>query len=97
MGLISWLENNLLDCPYKKYFDIDCMGCGMQRSFLALIKGNFADSFYYYPALFPMLFMFLFLILHVAFKFKNGARWLMYHFIFNMATVVISYVIKLFL
>jgi uncharacterized membrane protein len=71
------------------------MGCGMQRSFLALLKGNFADSFYHYPALFPMFFMFLFLILHLVFKFKNGARWLMYLFIFNIAIVVISYVIKL--
>lgn len=97
MGLISWLENNMMDCPYKKYFDMDCMGCGMQRSFVALLKGNLVESFYYYPALFPMLFMFLYLILHLIFKFKNGAKWLMYIFIINMSVVVISYVIKLML
>ncbi len=97
MELISWLENNMLDCPYKKYFDMDCMGCGMQRSFISLLKGNFTDCFYYYPALIPMLFMFMFLILHVSFKFKNGAKWLMYLFVFNIATVVISYIIKLIL
>lgn len=85
----------MMDCPYKKYFDVDCMGCGMQRSFVALLKGNFVDSFYYYPALLPMLVMFLFLVLHLTFKFKKGAKWLMYLFVFNMATVVISYVIKL--
>ena len=22
MGLISWLENNMMDCQYKKYFDV---------------------------------------------------------------------------
>lgn len=97
MGLISWLENNMMDCPYKKFFDVECMGCGMQRSFVALLKGNILDSFYFYPALFPMLIMFLFLILHIVFKFKNGARWLMYLFILNMAIVVISYIVKLVL
>ena len=95
MGLISWLENNMMDCPYKKYFDMDCMGCGMQRSFVALLKGNFVDSFYSYPALLPMLFMFVYLVLHLIFKFRNGAKWLMYIFIVNMSIVVISYAIKL--
>jgi len=95
MGLISWLENNLLTCPYKKYFGIDCFGCGMQRSFVELLKGNFADSFYLYPALIPMLFLFLFLILHLIFKFKNGATMLKYHFIFVVTIVVINFIVKI--
>ena len=74
MSIINWLENNMLACPYKKYFGLDCLGCGMQRSFLALLKGNFVESFYLYPALVPMIFMFLFLIAHLIFKFKNGGN-----------------------
>lgn len=95
MGLISWLENNMMDCPYKKYFDIDCMGCGMQRAFVALLKGDVVTSFFFYPALIPMLVMFLYLGLHLIFKFNKGAKWLMYFFIINMAIVVLSYIVKL--
>jgi hypothetical protein len=95
MSLISWLEDNMLSCPYNKYFGIDCFGCGMQRSVVALLKGDFVESFYMYPALIPMLFMFLLLITHLVFKFKNGAAWLKYTFIFVVSIVVISFIIKL--
>jgi len=95
MSLISWLEDNMLSCPYNKYLGIDCFGCGMQRSIVALLKGNFIDSFYMYPALAPMVLMFLFLIAHLIFKFKNGGTWLKYNFIFVIVIVVINFVLKL--
>lgn len=96
MGFINWLEDNLLACPYKKYFNMECLGCGMQRSFIALLKGNITESFFYYPALMPMIIMFLFLIVHLIFKLKNGAAWLKYLFIFNISIVVINFILKLF-
>ena len=95
MGIINWLESNMLTCPYKKFFGIDCLGCGMQRSILALLNGNFIESFYWYPALLPMLFMFLFLVLHLIFKFKRGGTFLKYNFIFVVTIVVFSFVFKL--
>lgn len=94
-NIIDWLEHHFLACPYKKYFDIDCMGCGMQRSFIALLKGDFIESFYLYPALLPIVLMILFLHIHLVFKFKNGASMLKYLFIFNISIVIISYLIKL--
>lgn len=95
MGFINWLEGNMLSCPYNKYLGVDCFGCGMQRSVVALLKGNILESFYLYPALFPMIFMFLLLIAHLIFKFKNGAAFLKYNFIFVVSIVVISFIIKL--
>lgn len=95
MGVINWLENNMLSCPYKKYFGFDCFGCGMQRAVVALLNGNFVESFYLYPALLPMLFMFLLLIAHLIFKFKNGATWLKYNFIFVVIIVVTNFIIGL--
>ncbi len=71
------------------------MGCGMQRSFIELLKGNFLESFMLYPALLPLIAMIVFLPLHLIFKFKNGATILKYAFIFNISIVVISYVIKI--
>jgi Protein of unknown function (DUF2752) len=95
MSLITWLENNMLSCPYKKYLGVDCFGCGMQRSVLELLKGNFVESFYFYPALIPMILMFLLLIAHLIFKFKNGGTWLKYNFIFVVIIVVINFIYKL--
>ena len=94
MGLITWLENNMLACPYKKFLGVDCFGCGMQRSLIELLKGNLVDSFYLYPALIPMLILFLFLVVHLIFKFKNGGTWLKYQFIFVVIIVVINFIIK---
>lgn len=74
---------------------MDCFGCGMQRSFIALLKGNFAESFYQYPALIPMVLMFVFLIIHLIFKFKNGGTWLKYMFIFVVSIVVINFIFKI--
>lgn len=76
---------------------MDCLGCGMQRSFIALLKGDFVTSFYYYPALMPMILMFFFLIAHLIFRFKKGAAWLKYLFIFNISIVVINFILKLVL
>ncbi|MCO6498797.1 MAG: DUF2752 domain-containing protein [Vicingus serpentipes] len=95
MNFVNWLEENMLACPYQKYFDIACLGCGMQRSFIALLKGNIIESLSYYPALLPMLLMFFFLIAHLIFKFKKGAVWLKYQFLFVIAIVVINFVVKL--
>lgn len=70
------------------------MGCGMQRSFILLLKGDVVDSFQMYPALIPIIGMLLFLIIHIKFKFENGGTWLKYMFIFNLAIIVISYSLK---
>ncbi|NCP45741.1 MAG: hypothetical protein COW67_10100 [Flavobacteriales bacterium CG18_big_fil_WC_8_21_14_2_50_32_9] len=95
MRLIHWLEQHLLDCPYKKYLGMDCMGCGMQRAFIALLKGNLVESFLLYPPLITLILMFILLPLHLIFKFKHGAAWLKYLFIFNLSVVVINFIVKL--
>ncbi len=54
---INWLQNNLLPCPFKKFTGIDCPLCGLQRSVIALMRGDFTESFKYQPA--TLLFIFL--------------------------------------
>ena len=93
--MIEWLENHQQACFYKSTFGIECPGCGMQRAFIELLKGNIYQSFVLFPALIPILVMFGFLILHIIFKFKNGARILLYMFIGNTSIIVISYLIKI--
>lgn len=82
-------------CPYKHYFGIECFGCGMQRAFIELLKGNFIVSIELYPALVPLLLLFLLLITHLVFKIKNGAEILKYLFIFDVIIIIVSYFAKL--
>ena len=92
--IIHWLENHLGTCFYKKNFGIECLGCGMQRSFIELLKGNIIESILLYPALIPIIFTFIFLILHLIFKYRNGALVLKISFIFTVGIMIIAYIIK---
>ena len=93
--LIQWLENHQFPCFYKKYLGIDCPGCGMQRAFIELLKGNIIESIKTYPALIPMIIMFVFLFLHIKYKFKKGASYLTIMFIFTSVIILLSYIFKL--
>ena len=93
--LISWLEKHQFPCWYKKYFGIDCPGCGMQRSIIELFKGNFIESFKLYPALIPTVILLSTLLLHLKFKFKYGAKILTWMFILVVLIVVISFMYKM--
>ncbi len=55
--MVEWLESHMLPCFYKKYFGVDCPGCGMQRSLVALLKGDLLESLHLFPALLPLMAM----------------------------------------
>jgi hypothetical protein len=94
-SIIHWLESHFMSCPYKAIAGVDCPGCGMQRSVIELLKGNFVESFLLYPALLPTVFTLLFALLHLIFKFKNGAVIIKYSFIITVVIVLVSYFIKM--
>lgn len=85
----------MMPCFYKQISGIDCPGCGMQRSFIDFLHGDFIASFKMYPALLPVLFTLGLTAAHLYFKFKNGAVFIKYSFIFTISIITISYIIKL--
>jgi hypothetical protein len=91
----TWMNEHLLSCFWKKYLGIECPGCGMQRSFVALLNGDFRNSLQLYPALIPMLVMFSALALHLIFNFKNGARFLKINFFITALLIISSYLYKI--
>ena len=93
--LINWLESHMMPCFYKKYFGIECPGCGMQRAFIELLKGNLIESIKLYPALLPTIAMFILLFFHLIYKFKQGALYLKISFIFTASIIVINYLYKI--
>jgi hypothetical protein len=95
ISLVDWLEKHSLPCFYKKYFGIECPGCGMQRALLELLKGNIQQSFLLFPALFSILIMLIYLALHIKFKFRNGAENLKMLFILNTVIIIFNYIYTL--
>lgn len=85
----------MLDCGFKSVTGLDCPGCGIQRSFLSLIKGDLIESVFIYPALIPFLFTFLYCGLHLIFKFKQGAKVITISFVLSASVMIINYIIKL--
>ncbi len=94
--MIRWLEKNMLPCPVHQITGYECPGCGMQRAIIELLKGNLWESILSYPALIPLILMFIMLILHLILDFKNGAKILKYIFIINAIIISLNYLIKLF-
>ncbi len=88
------IENYMLPCFTKKLFGFDCPGCGLQRSLVHLIKGEFGAAFEMYPAIYPMLFLFGFLALSKLFtiKFSNTINSLL--MILTVGTLLTNYILK---
>ena len=95
LNIINWLEAHQFPCPFKQLTHFDCPGCGIQRSFVLLIKGDLSDSFFMYPALVPIILLFAMLLLHVTLKIRNGAIILKYMYFFCTGIILVSYIYKL--
>lgn len=74
---------------------MDCPGCGIQRSFVLLLKGDIKASFFMYPALLPILLLFGFLAINLLLKLKNGPNILKYMYLFCTGIILVSYIYKL--
>ena len=94
-GFVEWLEKRQLPCFNKSVFGIECPGCGVQRALIALLRGEFVESFKLYPALVPIIAMLVLLVVHLFYNLKHGAKMLVSLFIFNVVIIVFSYICKL--
>jgi len=95
LNIISWLEQHQLPCIFKSLTHFDCPGCGFQRSFVALLHGNVAESFKIYPALIPILFLFGLLAVRLITKNESYNTALKYLFFFCASIIVVSYIYKI--
>ena len=91
----EWLQGHMLACPSKKFLHIECPGCGLQRSMLALIKGDFAGSWNLYPATIPILLLMGFTLLHLKYKFARGAEVIKYSYAVIAIMIAVFYIYKI--
>lgn len=89
------LEKYMLPCLNKTLFGLDCLGCGIQRSLVHLINGEFVEAFKIYPAIYTLLLFALFALLNLKLKFKNSRKIMITFATINVLIVVVSYFIKM--
>ena len=91
----GWLEQHMFTCPSKKMFLLDCPGCGLQRSLLALLKGDIVLSWKLYPPTLFVLLTLAILVVHLIFNLRNGAVVLKFLFIITLLIMTVSYIYKI--
>ncbi|MFD2828368.1 DUF2752 domain-containing protein [Leeuwenhoekiella polynyae] len=89
------MEEYMLPCLNKKYFGFECMGCGVQRSLVALFKGHFTEAFSLYPAIFPLVFLGIAIGINIFFGLKYTNRIISFLAILSVTTIIVSYILKL--
>ena len=52
-------------CPFRKYFNFYCAGCGTMRMIKSILKLNFYQAFRYNPLMFIILFIFILYFFYV--------------------------------
>jgi len=92
--IVQWLETHLLSCPVKSYIGVDCPGCGLQRSIIYLLKGDVEMSLRMHPAGIPLVFLLLFLVAHLKFKFSFGPKLLVAIYSLIAAVLLVHYACK---
>ena len=85
----------LIPCPFKYLTNLDCPGCGFQRSVLALIQGNFTQSFHLYPPTIPFLLSATTALSIYILKKNTESKMLKTMYFSTGAIVVINYVYKI--
>ncbi|WP_418510238.1 DUF2752 domain-containing protein [Corallibacter sp.] len=89
------MEEYMLPCLNKKIFGFDCLGCGLQRAAVLLIRGEFVEAFYMYPAIYTLIPLFLVIGLNFFFKFKHASKIINTLAILTVAIIIVSFTIKI--
>jgi hypothetical protein len=90
------MEKYMLSCWFRKTFGFDCIGCGIQRSFLLLLEGRFKDAFFMFPAIYTSVLLFVFIALHLFEKKHQYHKIVIGFAILNALVMIIAYVYKMF-
>jgi hypothetical protein len=93
--IVSWLEKHMLPCAYKSLLGFDCPACGMQRSFIQLLKGEFTESFFLYPPLLPVISLIGLVFFKMIYKAGIKTELVRSYAIGVLVVVTLNYLIKL--
>ena len=89
------LEDYMLPCLNKKFFGVDCLGCGIQRALSLVFHGEFIAAFKRYPAIYTLLLLAIAVSINFFYKVKYAQKIISILAIINIIIIVSSYVIKM--
>jgi len=93
--LINSPEDFMLPCLSKRLFDLECFGCGLQRSIYLLFQGELVAAFKMYPAIYPLIVLSFFMGVNMFFNFKHSTKIINILAIVVIASIVLNYIIKI--
>jgi Protein of unknown function (DUF2752) len=93
--LINSFEDYMLPCLSKQLFDLECFGCGLQRSVYLLFQGEFIAAFKMYPAIYSLITLLFFIGINFFFKFKYSNKIINILAILTVTVIVVNYLIKI--
>jgi hypothetical protein len=93
-NMIDWLQNHLSPCFFKSHFGLECPGCGMQRAFIALLKGDLVQSLQFHPALIPFILTILALFIQLKVKHPKGGILVMWLFVICSLITIVNYITR---
>jgi hypothetical protein len=85
----------MLTCLSKQYFGVECPGCGAQRAFVCLIRGEFLESFALYPALIPFFIFVIVSVLSLIKPISLSTKWVLAAAIVAFSLMIGQYVLKM--
>ena len=88
------LEEFMLPCITKKIIGIDCPGCGLQRSFISILNGDFATAFTTYPPIYTILLLLSFFIFQNFIKIKYANKIILTLTLTTVVIIVTNYILK---
>jgi Protein of unknown function (DUF2752) len=95
LNIVSWLQAHELPCLIKKIFHVECLGCGLQRSFIALLQGDVVQSIHFYPALLPLIILIAAIIISSKYRISFIEKCIKFGIPSVFAIILLSYIYKL--
>lgn len=89
------MENYMLPCMFKKMFGIDCIGCGIQRSFDLILNGEFVKAFAMFPAIYTILLFFIAIVFYIIDPKHRSHKVVISLAIINAIVMIVSYAYKM--
>ncbi len=84
----------MLPCLSKQLLGIDCPGCGIQRAAFLLFEGEFIAAFKMYPAIYPILALFGFLLLDQFFRIKYVNKIIISLMVLSVLSILVNFLLK---